>query len=140
GALDGDPTLDGSEVVEPVRAIKSPREIEKIRSACRLVEKGMDEALAAVRFGASENGVAVAAYAAMVGAGSDPLVSNPIVTSGPRSGVAHTSFKNRRLEQGDTVLIELGATVSRYGGALMRTAVLGEPSPEAQEMADAVLQ
>ena len=56
----------------------------------------------------------------MVGNGSDPLVSNPIVTSGPRSGVAHSSFKNRQLESGDTVLIELGACVSRYGGALMR--------------------
>jgi len=140
GALGGDRALDGSELVEPARAIKSPREIEKIRAACALVEKGMDSALAAVRLGASENDVAVAAYTAMVGGGSDPLVSNPIVTSGPRSGVAHTSFKHRRLEQGDTVLIELGATVSRYGGALMRTAVLGEPSLEAQKMADVVLQ
>jgi Xaa-Pro aminopeptidase len=140
GALGGDRALDGSEVVEPVRAIKSPREIEKIRAACALVEKGIDAALAAVRLGASENDVAVAAYGAMVGNGSDPLVSNPIVTSGPRSGVAHTSFKNRRLERGDTVLIELGATVSRYGGALMRTAVLGDPSPEALKMADVVLQ
>jgi len=140
GPLGGDRVADGSEIVEPVRAIKSPLEIEKVRTACVLVGKGMDAALDAVRLGATENDVAVAAYAAMVGGGSDPLVSNPIVTSGPRSGVAHTSFKNRRLEQGDTVLIELGSTVSRYGGALMRTAVLGEPSAEAQAMADVVLR
>jgi Xaa-Pro aminopeptidase len=140
GPLGGDRVADGSETVEPVRAIKSPREIDKIRTACGLVGQGIDAALDAVRLGATENDVAVAAYAAMVGGGSDPLVSNPIVTSGPRSGVAHTSFKNRRLEQGDTVLIELGATVSRYGGALMRTAVLGEPSAEAQAMADVVLR
>jgi Xaa-Pro dipeptidase len=140
GPLGGDRVADGSEIVEPVRAIKSPREIEKIRTACALVGKGMDAALDAIHLGGTENDVAVAAYAAMVGGGSDPLVSNPIVTSGPRSGVAHTSFKNRRLEEDDTVLIELGATVSRYGGALMRTAVLGEPSAEAQAMADVVLR
>ena len=139
-ALGADRVADGSEIVEPVRAIKSPLEIEKIRTACRLAGAGMDAALAAVREGGTENDVAVAAYGAMVGGGSDPLVSNPIVTSGPRSGVAHTSFKNRRLERGDTVLIELGATVSRYGGALMRTAVLGPPSAEAIRMADVVLQ
>jgi len=139
-ALGADRVADGSEIVEPVRAIKSAREIEKIRTACRLAGEGMDAALGAVKEGATENDVAVAAYAAMVGGGSDPLVSNPIVTSGPRSGVAHTSFKHRRLEHGDTVLVELGATVSRYGGALMRTAVLGEPSDEARRMADVVLR
>lgn len=139
-ALGADRVADGSETVEPVRAIKSGREIEKIRTACRFAGAGMDAALGAVTEGATENDVAVAAYAAMVGGGSDPLVSNPIVTSGPRSGVAHTTFHHRRLEHGDTVLIELGATVSRYGGALMRTAVLGEPSAEARRMADVVIQ
>jgi Xaa-Pro dipeptidase len=139
-ALGGDTVADGSEMVEPFRAIKSALEIEKIRTACRLVGTGMEAALDAVREGSTENDVAVAAYAAMVGGGSDPLVSQPIVTSGPRSGVAHTTFHHRRLEHGDTVLIELGACVSRYGGALMRTAVLGEPSAEAQKMAGVVLQ
>jgi Xaa-Pro dipeptidase len=38
------------------------------------------------------------------------------------------------------VLIELGACVSRYGGALMRTAVLGSPSPEVKAMSDVVLK
>jgi Xaa-Pro dipeptidase len=104
-ALGADRVGDGSEIVEPVRAIKSAREIEKIRTACRLAGAGMDAALAAVKEGVTENDVAVAAYAAMVGGGSDPLVSNPIVTSGPRSGVAHTSFHHRRLEHGETVLI-----------------------------------
>jgi Xaa-Pro dipeptidase len=132
--------MDGSGIVERARAVKSPAEIAKIRRACSLVELGMASALRAVHLEATENEVAVAAYAAMVGNGSDPLVSNPIVTSGPRSGVAHTSFKNRRLEKGDTVLIELGACVSRYGGALMRTAVLGAPTPEIESMSEVVLQ
>ena len=136
----GDVSVADAGLVERSRAIKSTYEIAKIRQACGLVDLGMTAALNAVHEGASENEVAVAAYAAMVGNGSDPLVSNPIVTSGPRSGVAHSSFKNRRLESGDTVLIELGACVSRYGGALMRTAVLGEPSSEIQSMCDVVLQ
>lgn len=138
--LGADRVHDGSEVVEPVRAIKSAAEIEKIRRACALVGEGMVRALTAVHEGATENEVAVAAYAAMVGGGSDPLVSNPIVTSGPRSGVAHTTFHNRRMERGETVLVELGATVSRYGGALMRTAFIGEPTDEARRMSHVVLQ
>jgi len=139
-ALGDGEIADGSELVERARAVKSQAEIEKIRTACRLVGLGMDAALAAVQPGRTENQVALAAYGAMVGNGSDPLVSNPIVTSGPRSGVAHTSFKNRTLAAGDTVLIELGACVSRYGGALMRTAVLGPPSSEVRAMNDVVLR
>jgi len=139
-ALGGDAVADGSEIVEPVRAIKSALELEKIRRACALVDEGMARALEAVREGATENDVAVAAYAAMVGGGSDPLVSQPIVTSGPRSGVAHTTFHHRRLERGDTVLVELGACVSRYGGALMRTAFIGEPADEVLKMNDVVLR
>jgi Xaa-Pro dipeptidase len=131
---------DGSGIVERSRAIKSNYEIAKIRQACSLVGLSMDAALKAVHEGATENEVAVAAYAAMVGNGSDPPVSNPIVTSGPRSGVAHTSFRNRRLETGDTVLVELGSCVNRYGGALMRTAVLGTPSEEVASVAHVVLQ
>ena len=73
-----------------------------------LVEKGMDASLAAVHLTASENDVAVAAYAAMVGAGSDPLVSNPIVTSGPRSGVI-----TRLVQPSPACTVPLGdATVS----------------------------
>jgi Xaa-Pro aminopeptidase len=140
GALGDQRVSDESDLVERARAVKSADEIAKIRSACRLVGPGMEAALAAVHQGATENEVAVAAYGAMVGNGSDPLVSNPIVTSGPRSGVAHTSFKNRQLRMGDTVLIELGACVDRYGGALMRTAVLGPPSSEVQTMNEVVLQ
>jgi Xaa-Pro dipeptidase len=132
--------VDGSGLVERSRAIKSKYEIAKIRKACGLVQLGMAAALDAVHEGTTENQVAVAAYEAMVGNGSDPLVSNPIVTSGPRSGVAHTSFKNRRLETGDTVLIELGACVSRYGGALMRTAVVGTPPREVESLSEVVLQ
>ena len=139
-ALGGDKVADGSEIVEPIRAIKSAREIEKVRAASRLVVAGMEAALAAVREGATENDVAVAAYGGMVGGGSDPLVSQPIVTSGPRSGVAHSTFHHRRLEEGDTVLIELGACVSRYGGALMRTAFIGEPTDEVLKMNDVVLR
>jgi Xaa-Pro dipeptidase len=69
--------------------------------------------------------VSAAAYEAMVVGGSDFLASDPIVTSGPRGTVAHTTFGNRTLTPGDPVLIELGACRRRYFGALMRTLAVG---------------
>jgi len=105
----GERVEGGSGLVEAVRRIKSPAEVELIRSACRLTEAGMQAALETIAPGRTENQVAAAAYATMVGGGSDFLVGDPIVTSGWRSGVGHFTFANRVLEPGDAVLLEFGA-------------------------------
>jgi Xaa-Pro dipeptidase len=90
--------------------------------------------------GATENDVASAAYAAMMAAGSDFFVGDPIVTSGWRSGVAHLTFANRRLEPGDTILMELGGCQRRYFGPLMRGAVIPPARDEVRRMAAAIIQ
>jgi Xaa-Pro dipeptidase len=139
-ALGGERVAGGSGLVEAVRRIKSPAEIDCIRAACRFTEAGMRAALEALRPGRTENHAAAAAYSAMTLAGSDFFVGDPIVTSGWRSGVAHFTFANRTLESGDTVLVELGASKRRYFGPLMRSACLGTPRSEVQRMADVVLE
>jgi Xaa-Pro dipeptidase len=135
-ALPGD-AVAVPRLVEEVRRVKSSGEVAYIRDSCRLAGLGMAAALEAVGAGATENDVAAAAYAALVRGGSDPLTSQPIVTSGERSGVAHTSFAGRRLREGDTVLVELAGNRRHYGGALMRTAVLGEPGDEVRRLDEA---
>ncbi|MDF2435316.1 MAG: Xaa-Pro dipeptidase, partial [Mucilaginibacter sp.] len=111
--------VDGSGLVEPVRRIKSDEELSLIRSACDLAVAGMAAAVEAVNAGATENEVASVAFTAMVDGGSDFLSGGPIVTSGARGSIAHTTFGNRTIVDGDPVLIELGACRRRYGGALM---------------------
>ena len=135
----GDHVEGGSGLVEAVRRVKSPAEVELIRSACRLTEAGMQAALETIAPGRTENQVAAAAYAAMVGGGSDFLVGDPIVTSGWRSGVGHFTFANRALEPGDAVLLEFGACRRRYFGPLMRSAVVGEPAPDLTRMGETVI-
>ena len=61
---------DGSGIVEHVRRVKSPKEIEYIRQAGRYCEASVRAAVEAVRPGATENDVAAAAYQAMYAAGS----------------------------------------------------------------------
>jgi Xaa-Pro dipeptidase len=128
---------DASGLVERGRAVKSPHEIECLRSAARCTEAGMRAALEAVAAGRTENDVAAAAYAAMIGAGGEFFSSQPIITSGPKSGVAHTTFQRRALRPGDPVLLEMGAVWNRYTAPLMRTAVVGEPAPGVRRMFDA---
>lgn len=128
---------DSDGVVESCRAIKSEREIEACRVAGSHTVAGMRAAFDAVRVGATENDVAAAAYSAMTRAGSEWLTHDPIVTSGPRSGIPHTSYARRRIAQGDTVLLEFSGCYFRYNAPLMRTCAVGVASDRAKSMYDA---
>jgi Xaa-Pro dipeptidase len=123
--------------VEHARLIKSGYEIACLRKSSRYAEAGMRAALDAVREGATDNEVSAAASAAILGAGSEYLTIDPIVTTGPRSGIAHTTFARQRIMPGDAVLLEMAGSHRRYAGALMRSAVIGPPSEAARRMYDA---
>jgi Xaa-Pro aminopeptidase len=133
-------TVDGTGLVEAGRAIKSAEEIALIRQACRITEAGAVAALDAIRPGVTENAVSSAAYAAMMAQGSDFFAGDPIVTSGWRSGVAHLTFGNRRLEPGDTILLELSGCRRRYFGPLMRGAAIGPVRDEVRRMSDVIIE
>lgn len=132
--------VDGSGIAERARIVKSPRELAYMREAARITDLGATAALAQCTEGHSENDVAAAAYDAMVRAGSEWMARDPIVTSGDRAGLPHSSFMRRRLAHGDTVLIEIGGTFHRYYAPLMRSAVIGTPAPAVARMAEVCLE
>src|SRR5688500_2965984 len=88
-------------------------------------DAGMQAGLDAVREGASENDVAAAIMHAAIKAGSEYLGMDPFVTSGPRSGVPHTTWRRRKIENGDLVALETTACYNRYHTATFRTGGVG---------------
>lgn len=131
---------DGAPLVEQVRIRKSPQEIEYMRKAAGYTAAGMAAGLAECTAGRTENDVAAAIFNGLTRAGSEYSPHDPIVTSGWRSGVPHTTYARRQLEPGDTVLMEITGTHHRYVAPLMRTAVVGEPSSKVREMASLVME
>ena len=97
----------------------------------------MKTAIEAIEVGKTENDVAAESYRAMTATGGEFFCNSPIVTAGPKSGIAHTTYHRRKLERGDPVAIEIGATWNRYTSPLFRTAAVGEASAELQRMHDA---
>ena len=136
-ALAGCQVVDGSAIVKYLQARKSPAEIEVIRQAGTITARGMQAAVDAVAAGVTDNDVAAAAYDALIRAGSEFMCLDPVVTTGPRSGVPHTTHQRVRINPGDPVWIEIGACLSRYSAPLMRTVFVGDPPPGAQQLADA---
>ena len=122
-------------LVEALRAIKSPREIEYLRKSAKITEFGMQAGLAAIKEGATENEIAAAMYHGCMSMGGEYMSSEPIITAGSKSGVAHTTFHRYCLKSGDTALLELGGCYNRYTAALMRTGVAGgNPTREVRHM------
>jgi len=128
------PLLDGSGLVEALRRVKSPVELEQIARAGEANDAGMRAGLAAVRAGASENDVAAAIMHAAIGAGGEYVGMEPFVTSGPRSGIPHTTWRRRRIEPGDIVILETSACYNRYHAALYRTVAIGHVPDRARDM------
>lgn len=140
GALPHASWCPASDLVQSVRDVKSATELEYMRKAGELSVKGVKAALKAIRPGVTDNEIAAAAAAKMLVEGSEYMPHDPIVTSGWRSGIPHTTFERQTVQKGDTVLIELSACYHRYHAPIMRTAVVGSPSPKVKEMADVVME
>jgi Xaa-Pro dipeptidase len=115
-------------IVETGRITKSEAEIEVMRKAAAATEAGMQAGLEAAGEGVSENDIAAAACAAMFSAGGEYPAVLPYVTSGPRTMIGHATWEGRIVQPGEHVFLEMAGCFRRYHTAMMRTAVLGEPS------------
>lgn len=125
---------DAAGVVEKLRMVKSPLEVEKLVRAATYVDAGLRAGLAAVRPGNTENDLVAAMMGAAIAAGSEYMGMEPLVSSGPRSGVPHGTWKRREMMPGDPAFLEMAACHDRYHAALMRSAWIGTPPPEAVDM------
>ena len=137
--LDEAELVDGSGIVESVRACKSQEEIAYLRRAASLTNQAMNAAITAAGEGKTDNDVAAAAYQAMYAAGGEYVSLPVIVNSGRRSGIIHSTHKRVRLNKGDGVCIELGACFQRYTSPCMRTLSIGEPNEGVSRLANACL-
>jgi Xaa-Pro dipeptidase len=118
------------DLIEGLRLVKSPAEVELIRKAARFTEAGMRAAFEASRTGNTEDDVAAATYHAMIARGSSYPSLPPFIATGSRSALPHATWSGRPLERGDVLFYETGGVADRYGAALVRVGVIGEPAPE----------
>lgn len=122
-----------------LRRVKEPEEMVVIRRAAEIVEAGMASARAALRPGVREIDVASEAERVMRAMGSDGRIFETKVESGPRSAWPSTYAGERRLAEGDLVLIDIGPAYRGYFGDLTRTFSIGEPSIQTRQILELVL-
>lgn len=130
---------DATGIVETLRRVKSAAEISKIEEAARQADFGIQAGIQAIRAGVSENDIVAEMMHAAIKAGAEYVGMEPLMSSGPRSGVPHATWRRRKLEKGDGVFMEMSGCFDRYHAGLMRTAWVGEPPKLARELEAVVL-
>jgi Xaa-Pro aminopeptidase len=125
-------------LVEDLRGVKDPGEVARIEAACAIA----DAALAVVRHrlgeGATEAEVALELEWQMRRLGADGPSFETIVASGPNGAMPHHRAGDRRVAEGDLVVIDFGALVDGYHSDMTRTVLVGEGTDTQRRMLDAV--
>lgn len=117
-----------------LRRRKSTLEVGLLREAARRTDRALDAARHEARPGVSEEELA-----ARLGLELGPEWSfAPCVISGQDDPVPIREPSARRLVEGDTVMLDLGAAYQGYQADASRTLVLGEPSRLQRAVWDAV--
>lgn len=127
-----------SELIETLRAIKEPAEIDRIEAAAAIADDALAGVVSQLASHPSEAEVATELEAAMRRAGAEGPGFDTIVASGPHAAEPHHHPGARRIERGDLVVIDMGAMVDGYRSDMTRTFSIGEPSPAQRQILDVV--
>jgi Xaa-Pro aminopeptidase len=126
--------------INAMRQIKSPGEIAFLKQAIELSLESHFEAMRMMRPGLYEYQVAAKIVEIHAMGGSEAEGYAPIVGAGPNSTALHYDRLSRKIEEGDIVVIDVGAQYSGYSADITRTIPAnGKYTPRQREIYDIVL-
>ncbi|HEU4712867.1 MAG TPA: Xaa-Pro peptidase family protein [Pyrinomonadaceae bacterium] len=128
-------------LLDEMRWIKSPYEIELIKKSSQIGAEGVKEAMKGTRPGMYEYELEAAARYVYTKMGARGDAFRPIVASGPNTTILHYSANNRQMLDGDIVYMDYGADYEYYTSDITRTwPVNGRFTPEQEKMYRCILE
>ncbi|MDR7482457.1 MAG: Xaa-Pro peptidase family protein [Armatimonadota bacterium] len=148
---------DASDVVNHARLVKDPVELERMRRAAFLADRGMEAAIAAAAERRSEREISLAAMAAMNGVWAERFPQTEVADFGSLEGGVMNGLwcycligdripmncdvpTTRRPAEGEFGLIVIWTVCDGMHAENERTVAFGPPDPERRRMYDAILR
>ncbi len=119
-----------------VRYIKSENEIKYMKDAGILVKAGMQTAFDTIKVGVKQSTVAGKIQNTLIGGNDETQMGGEyaglglILASGKSASASHLTPSEKKFENNEGTIIELGGVKHRYHCALSRTVYLGKPDPK----------
>jgi len=133
--------LSAEDLIAELRMAKDPAEIAAMRQAVQIAQNALQATLPAIKIGMTEKELASELTVQLLRNGAESkLPFAPIVCAGPNSANPHAVPSERRLQAGDLLIIDWGATFDNYLSDLTRTFAIGEASPEYARIAQVVAE
>lgn len=141
--------VEVSNVIQDMRIIKSPYEIELLKSAGYYADHAVNVGFKSLTLGVSELEILSELEKKTVEKmikELDEVIYVPggpagaLVPTGWRTALPHALPSNRKVKKGDTVILSCGANVKGYRAESERTCFVGEPSKEKIEAFKVMLQ
>ena len=129
-----------SGICKEKRRIKTPHEIEILRKAAKLTLDGIYHVEKLLTLHITEKEIAWEFEKYVRERGASGLSFEPIIAFGLNSAFPHHRSTEKKLENDQIVLIDVGAIVDGYRGDLTRVHFFGNPNPELKTRLDLIKQ
>ncbi|MCL2150526.1 MAG: aminopeptidase P family protein, partial [Dehalococcoidia bacterium] len=127
-------------LVEKLRALKEPEEVELITQAASLADAAMEHAARVLKPGLSELDLGWEIESYLRSHGSEALPFEVIAAAGPNAALPHAHPSERPIGPGEPVVIDIGACIGGYASDLTRTLCAGRPTAELKKIYALVLR
>ncbi|MBL0745179.1 aminopeptidase P family protein [Chryseolinea lacunae] len=128
-------------IMHSLRSVKSTHEIELLQRACDITEQAFRRVLKFVKPGVKEYEIEAEWAHEFLRNGSRGFAYEPIIASGPNACVLHYIENNKACQDGDVLLLDVGAEYANYNADLTRSIpVNGKFSKRQKDVYNAVLR
>ncbi|WP_421808304.1 aminopeptidase P family protein [Flagellimonas sp.] len=128
-------------ILQNIRGVKEPEEIELMQRACNITEKGFRRVLEFVKPGVWEHEIEAEYLHEFIRNRSKGFAYSPIIASGNNANVLHYLENNKQVKDGDMILMDLAAEYANYSSDMTRTIpVNGRFTARQKEVYSAVLR
>lgn len=132
--------LRSNPILQRLRSVKEPEEIALIQKACDITEKGFRRILAFTKPGVWEYEIEAEFAHEFLRNRSKGFAYTPIIGSGYSSNVLHYIQNNQQCNDGDILLLDVGAEYANYSSDMTRTIpVNGKFNERQKQIYNAVL-
>lgn len=122
-----------SNVVLNVRGVKDASEIARLQAAQDVTDAGFSHIISWMKPGMTEREVQIELEDYMIRHGASGLAFRSIVAAGANAATAHAVPGDTKLEAGQCVVMDFGASAYGYCSDMTRCVFLGEPSAKIKD-------